>query len=430
MSNQTAPIVVQNLAKRFRRFQANRPTTLVETIARGFRGLRAVDYFWALQDVNFSVASGQMLGVIGHNGAGKSTLLRLLGGVGQPEQGEVRVNGRIGALLDLGTGFHPELTGRENLFVAGIIGGLTRREVTERFDEIVAFAELEPFIDSPLRTYSTGMQMRLAFAVAVHIEPEILLIDEVLAVGDIAFQQKCLNRIAQFKANGCTIVLVSHDVGTVQALCDQVLWLRRGAVAALGPTDAVAAQYVAEMNSETKRLTPQNLPPLRTADGGTLRANENRFGSQEMQITAVRLLDAAQNIVTELPAGQPLTVEILFNAPQPVVQSILGVTISNEADTVIYEISTETANLDLPAAAGAGRVCLNLARLDLAPGRYFVDVGLYQAQWAYAFDYHWHVYPFTIAGSLASKGFLSPPHTWEYTAVSPPDRFPCSNNRC
>lgn len=418
MSHQTPPIVVENLGKKFRRFQANRPTTLVETVARGFRGLKATDYFWALQDVNFSVSRGQMLGVIGHNGAGKSTLLRLLGGVGQADKGEVRVNGRIGALLDLGTGFHPELSGRENLFVAGIIGGLTHREVTQRFDEIVAFAELETFIDSPLRTYSTGMQMRLAFAVAVHIEPEVLLIDEVLAVGDMAFQKKCLDRIASFKANGCTIVLVSHDVGMVQKLCDQVLWLRQGTVAAFGSAEAIGEQYVAEMTVETKRRTPQMVPTVSTSTGTTLRVHENRFGSQEMQITAVHLFNAARKEVVELPAGQPLTVEILYNAPQPVAQPIIGVTISREDGFVVYDTSTEATNIILPEVSGSGRLCLHLERLDLIPGRYFVDLGIYQQQWAYAYDYHWHTYPLVILGSQGKKGILKPPHTWEHTADS------------
>lgn len=408
---QMSPIEVENLGKRYRRFQANRPTTLIETIARGFRGLRATDYFWALQDVSFAVERGQMLGVIGHNGAGKSTLLRLLGSVGQADKGQVRVNGRIGALLDLGTGFHPELTGRENVYVAGIIGGLTRDEVRQRFDEIVAFAELEAFIDSPLRTYSTGMQMRLAFAVAVHIEPEILLIDEVLAVGDIAFQQKCLARIAQFKQNGCTIVLVSHDVGTVQALCDQVLWLRHGAVAAFGPADVVVEHYVAEMSAETQRLTPEAV----SAGEDRLRLRENRFGSQEMQITAVSLHNATGKTVTQLPTGQPLTVEICYDTPQPVPEPIVGVTLSRPDGFVVYDTSTEAAEIVLPQLAGEGRVCLHLARLDLMPGDYFVDVGIYKQQWAYAYDYHWHTYPLEILGGQGEKGVLNPPHTWEFS---------------
>ena len=409
----TSPVAVENLGKRYRRFQANRPTTRIETIARGFRGLRTLDYFWALKDVSFSVESGQMLGVIGHNGAGKSTLLRLLGSVGQADTGAVRVNGRIGALLDLGTGFHPELTGRENVYVAGIIGGLTREAVRQRVDEIVAFAELETFIDSPLRTYSTGMQMRLAFAIAVHIEPEILLIDEVLAVGDIAFQQKCLDRIARFKQNGCTIVLVSHDVGTVRALCDQVLWLRQGTVAAIGPSAGVVEQYVAEMSSETRRLTPAD--DSGSASNDRLRLRENRFGSQEMQITAVSLRNAVGKTVTQLAAGQPLTVDIAYHSSHPVVEPIVGVTLSRKDGFVVYDTSTEAAEIVLPQLSGSGRICLQLARLDLMAGDYFVDVGIYKQQWAYAYDYHWHTYPLEITGGSGGNGILNPPHSWQFS---------------
>ncbi len=248
-------IEVNGLSKRFRRYHARRPWTLQEALLGGLRRMKPVEYLWALKEVSFRVSPGCMLGVIGPNGAGKSTLLRLIGGVGQPDAGSVVVRGRVGALLDLGAGFHPDLTGRENVFVSGVISGLTRREVAERFDSIVDFAELEEFIDSPLRTYSTGMQMRLGFAVAVHTKANILLIDEVLAVGDISFQQKCLMRIKQFRAQGCAIILVSHDEGPIKEFCDEALWLHGGHVMAHGPTDTVVSQYVAEMTKDAKRHT-------------------------------------------------------------------------------------------------------------------------------------------------------------------------------
>lgn len=240
-------ISLQGLGKQFPRYHADRPRTLQEAVVSGLRRLGPTERFWALREVSFSLPPGRMVGLIGSNGAGKSTLLRLIGGIGKPDEGRVEINGRLGALLDLGAGFHPDLTGRENVFINGVISGLTRREVAERFDEIVAFAELEEFINSPLRTYSTGMQMRLGFAIAVHIEPEILLIDEVLAVGDLAFQSKCLNRIEQFKALGATIILVSHDMTSIRQLCDEVVWLRRGRIAAYGPTDDVVDKYIAEV---------------------------------------------------------------------------------------------------------------------------------------------------------------------------------------
>ena len=243
-------VVVKDLSKQYRLYHADRPWTLHETLVRGFRRLQPREQFWALRDVSFSVAPGRVVGVIGSNGSGKSTLLRLIAGVGRADAGYINVSQRIGGLLDLGTGFHPDLTGRENVFVNGVISGLTRREVKQRFDSIVDFAELESFIDNPIRTYSTGMQMRLGFAIAIHARPEMLLIDEILSVGDHSFQRKCLDRITQFKNEGCTILIVSHDTGQISEFCDEAIWLNAGCLAASGPADAVVAQYLARGGSE------------------------------------------------------------------------------------------------------------------------------------------------------------------------------------
>src|SRR6202007_1095389 len=222
------PSVVQGVSKQFRHYHHGRPRTLHEALLHGLCHWRPTEGFWALRDVSFSIAPGHMVGVIGANGAGKSTLLRLIGGVGRPDAGHIELHGRIGALLELGAGLHGDLTGRENVYISGIIAGLTRREVEQRFEAIVDFAELQEFIDNPLRTYSTGMRMRLAFAVAVHIEGEILLIDEVLSVGDWACKRKCMERIAQFKTQGRTILFVSHDIRSIVELCDEALWLHAG----------------------------------------------------------------------------------------------------------------------------------------------------------------------------------------------------------
>lgn len=238
------PIVVEQLSKRFPIRHADQPMTLQEVFQRGARRLRPADHFWALEEVSFRVAPGRLVGILGFNGAGKSTLLRLVAGVGRPTKGRVEVAGRVAAMLDLGVGFHPELTGRENIFVSGVTSGLTRREVKRRFDEIVAFSEIEEFIDNPLRTYSAGMHMRLAFAVASNIEPEVLLIDEVLAVGDLRFQQKCMDRIAKFKESGCSGLIVSHAPELVVRLCDEAIWLHQGHLVAHGPAEEVAQQYV------------------------------------------------------------------------------------------------------------------------------------------------------------------------------------------
>jgi lipopolysaccharide transport system ATP-binding protein len=223
---------VKDVGKKYHRRHPDRPRTVHEALLRGLRNLRATESFWALRNVSFELSRGRMLGVLGRNGAGKSTLLRLLGSVDVPDEGHLSVNGRVGGLLTLGAGFHPDLTGRENVFVSGVVHGLTRAEVSERFDSIVAFAELDEFIDSPLRIYSTGMTMRLGFAIAIHMEPEVLLIDEVLAVGDAAFQRKCVNRIDSLKRAGCAIVLVSHDSRTISELCDEAILLINGRLAA------------------------------------------------------------------------------------------------------------------------------------------------------------------------------------------------------
>ena len=236
-------ITVRSLGKRFRCYTRHRPRTIMEATLLGWRGVKPSNYFWALRDVSFTVAPGEMLGVIGRNGAGKSTLLRLLGRVGRPEEGSIALKGRVGALLDLGAGFHPDLTGRENVLVNAVVAGLLQREARRQFDSIVEFAELSDFIESPVRTYSTGMMMRLAFSVAVHTHPDILLVDEYLSVGDQAFQTKCLDRISQMKAEGCAVVLISHNVDQIEELCDRALWLNQGSVWADGEASTVVEQY-------------------------------------------------------------------------------------------------------------------------------------------------------------------------------------------
>lgn len=406
-------IVVRRVSKKFRQYPPDRAWTLQEALMGGPGRRQKVASFWALRDVSLSVPPGSAVGVIGANGSGKSTLLRLLGGVISPDSGSVKVHGRIGALLDLGAGFHHDLTGRENILVTGVLGGLTRRDLAKRFDSIVAFAELEEFVDNPLRTYSTGMQMRLAFAIAVHLEPEILLVDEVLSVGDIAFQRKCLDRINQFKADGCSIVFVSHDVTIVEQLCDVALWLTKGQAMAYGPAPQVVEQYVAEMQDETRRRTPKDRPAVRATSGVDLIVNQNRIGSLELEIKAVRLLDQRGGQLEVLKSGSSLRVEMDYFSSQPIASPIFHISISREDGLVCFDLNRESGT----TIQGEGQIALDFDRLDLNSGVYYVDVGAYVQDWSYAYDYHSRVYPLTINGD-GTRAVLHSPHRWE--ASSPP----------
>jgi lipopolysaccharide transport system ATP-binding protein len=237
-------IVVEGLSKRYW-LHAGRPQTFQQALGEMAGALQRGRPFWALRDVSFRVEAGESVAVIGDNGAGKSTLLRLLCGLGRPTSGSTRVLGRVTALLELGAGFHRLLSGRENLYVSAIVSGMRRREVEARFDQIVDFAEVRPFIDEPLRTYSSAMQMRLAFSVAVHVDPSVLIVDEALAVGDLHFQAKCIERIEEFRRRGKTLLLVSHDMDLVRRFSHRAIHLEHGRVAADGPADRVTAAYEA-----------------------------------------------------------------------------------------------------------------------------------------------------------------------------------------
>jgi homopolymeric O-antigen transport system ATP-binding protein len=417
-------VTVQGLGKQFCRYHPDRPRTLQETFTKGLRRLQPVERFWALRDITFNIERGRMVGVVGPNGSGKSTLLRLIGGVGRADVGKIEVNGRIGALLDLGTCFHPDLTGRENVFISGVIFGLTRREVAKRLDSIIAFAELEEFIDNPIRTYSTGMQIRLAFAVSVHTEPEVLLIDEVLSVGDHAFQHKCLDRIARFKAEGRTIVLVSHETQLVREFCDEALWLSSGRVILHGRPDIVVDRYIEEaenllnrqafVDAETQRRTPQFAPVMISFQGTELRLNKNRSGSLELELTAVRLVDTQGQLVTTIESGCPLRIEIDYRASKPVTGAIFQVYIFREDGLVCYDLNSRLEPWSLGLFEGEGHIALHLERVDLASGTYHLEVGSWTQNWGYAYDYHSNAYFLTVYGSLSDA--VGPPLChWEFS---------------
>jgi len=418
----TVPIRVVGLRKSFRRKHMLNPGTLKEAFVSRLRRFDSSEEFLALDQVDLEVRQGEIVGVIGRNGAGKSTLLRLIGGVGLPDDGQILVHGKIGALLELGAGFHPELTGRENVFVNGVISGLTRAEVAHRFGDIVAFSELEESIDNPLRTYSSGMQLRLAFSISVHTSPDILLIDEVLAVGDLAFQQKCLERIEHFRRKGCAILIVSHDIEQVKTVCDRVIWLRDGKIAAFGEPQGVVDQYERAMLLETERRRHADVPARRTRTGRELRIDENRKGTMEMEIVDVQLQDIRGLPIAELKKGKALVVVIAYTTRKTIRSPIFSLTISDENGETFLDTNTE--QLDMPDIDQDTVANVHLERIDLPAGDYFVDVGAYAQNWGHVYDYHWHVYPLLVAADAKRDSSLHTPPRWELLPANAQDREP------
>lgn len=412
----TVALQITGLGKSFRHRSQDEARTFRQWVAGGFRKSRSGGRFWALRDVNFEVASGEMVGVIGHNGSGKSTLLRLLGGVMQADEGAATAAGPVNGLLELNTGMHPDLSGRENIVINGVLAGLLKNEIDDRAEAIIAFAELEEHIDQPVRTYSSGMKLRLGFAIAVHVDPTILLIDEVLAVGDLAFQHKCLNRIAEFKDNGCAIVLISHDLGQVRQMCDKVIWLDHGRVRAIGDPETVIASYETAMSAETAIRTRTDIADRVLPDGTVLKAGENRLGSQEASIRSVMLLDQTGRETARIAPGNPVTVRVELTAERPLPGAHVSVSFTDAEGRICFDVNTENDAVSLPAIAGDMAVTLDIDRLDLGPGAYLCSLGIWQKGWQYAYDLHLDAYPLEIVGGARLQGVLSPPRRWRISA--------------
>ncbi len=357
---------------------------------------------WALRDVSFTVGPGETIGLVGANGSGKSTLLRLLCGLTRPTVGTIVVNGRADGLLTLGEGVNPLLTGRENALTLAILGGLTRAEARRALEFVAAFAELEDEMDAPLRTYSTGMQLRLAFAVAMYARPEVLFLDEILSVGDLRFQEKCLSHLESLQRDGLTMVVTSHDMSQVRRLCTRVVWLSSGRVRLTAPVEEVVDRYEHAMHEDA--------PPAVSGPDGRL-----RIGSQEVEITDVQLLDRDNRPISSVKTGDPITIRIAFVAHTPVSDPIVNVSAHTEGGAErCFDLSTAADGAPLGKVSGPGTVQLNLERLDLAGGDYRIDVGIYGAGWEPTYDYIWGGWPLEVRGRR-SPGPLGPPHRWAAT---------------
>ena len=325
------------------------------------RGRRArYEEFWALKDVSFEVPTGTTFGVIGHNGSGKSTLLKTLTGILVPDQGEVRTVGRVSALLELGAGFHPELSGRENVFLNGAILGLKRKEIEKRFDDIVEFAGLEQFIDSPVKNYSSGMFVRLGFAVAANVEPDVLLIDEVLSVGDENFARKSAEKIDQFRRDGRTIVFVSHGLDSVEALCETVAWLDHGKIQMIGPAAEVISAYRGDSHDAVT----------------TAEEFGSRWGSGEIQITSVDLSDGDGQAVQHPRTLDSLTVKVNLTAHALIQDSVLVAKIDQLGGHTVWQSSTRRNGVSIGLIKDSASVELKFPALPLLEGTYELSLGI------------------------------------------------------
>ncbi len=356
---QPGRIVVDRVSQRFR--VSERPYRTLKDALIG-RGRGSATEVWALRDVSLTVEPGEALGLVGRNGSGKTTLLRLVAGLFKPTGGRVATSGRIGSLLELGAGFHPDFTGRENVYLNGSIHGLSRARVRELMDEIVAFAELERAIDLPVRTYSSGMYMRLGFSVASHIEADVLLLDEVFAVGDEDFQRKCFGKIREFKSRGGTIVFVSHDAQSVERLCDRAVLLRQGEVIFNGPTREAISEY--------RRMLADERSP------DELAAGLREWGSGEARVVGARLLDADGEERVQFASGEPLTLELQISSEAGVAAPSVSLELRDNDGTVLAGVAQETAPLGWSPLAGERRLRFALAALPLAEGRFHLRCAL------------------------------------------------------
>jgi len=371
-------ISVRNISKMYHLGTINR-RTLADEIRYGWLKLRGKDpvahmgkigakakdrnpEFWALRDVSFDVQPGEVVGVIGRNGAGKSTLLKILTRITEPTAGEAVINGRVGSLLEVGTGFHPELTGRENVYMNGTILGMKKREIAAKFEEIVAFSEIEKFIDTPVKRYSSGMYVRLAFAVAAHLEPEILLVDEVLAVGDVSFQKKCLGKMEDVAKQGRTVLFVSHNMAAVQNLCQRVILLQNGRLVAVGSQLEIISAYLGAVGDKS----------------GQLRNRADRTGTGEVRVCEIELVDRDGRTIESAICGQEVGIRLYFSRLDTALWSRLcaSIMVKTQFDVPVFLHHNRLTRQEFGVLPKHGYFELRIGRLPLSPGKYSITYGL------------------------------------------------------
>ena len=374
---------VDHVTKAFK-VHKERTTSLKQYLVGG--GRNRYDEFVALDDVSFDVREGEVFGVIGHNGSGKSTLLKCMAGILHPDQGSIAVHRRMSALLELGAGFEPELSGRDNIHLNGAILGMTRREIAERFDEIVDFSGLQEFIDAPVKTYSSGMYVRLAFAIAINVDPSLLLIDEILAVGDVTFQQKCMEKFVEFRDQGRTIVLVTHDLGSVKNMCDRAVWIEHGKASPVGVPGELVDEYTESM----------------LGSRGERSVSFNRRGSGAIQVEQVEMLVDGQP-ATRVHGGGSLTFRLHYRAQHEIERPVFAITIENIQGIHVTEPCSRDVGLVPDSLDGSGVVEITIPSIPLLPGPYSLNTEVTGYHRGHTYDHLQGVVKFDVLRGAAQE---------------------------
>jgi ABC-type polysaccharide/polyol phosphate transport system ATPase subunit len=412
-------IAVRDVRKTYRRYgRRRRFGTLKSALLSGRLAPKADEVFEALKGVSFEVAAGKTFGIVGRNGSGKSTMLKLIAGIGRPTSGDVTVQGRVSALIELGAGFHPEISGRDNVFINGMMLGLSKRDIGDRFDEIVAFAELEDFIDEPVKAYSSGMYMRLGFSVAINVDPDVLLVDEVLAVGDEAFTHKCLDKFADFRRRGRTVLLVTHSLDLVTRFCDEALWLDHGVARDQGDPRRVVDAYLMDVASaENKSLDRVTRPPAHAASAepqDMTKTVEGRWGSREAEILAVEFVRSDGTRAHVFESGEALAIRMQVRAHQPLQDFVFGVGLFSAEGVCCYGTNTDVEGAEPREFAGDAEVGFVVESLCLVAGTYKVDVAVHRKNGA-PYDYHRLLYTIRVTSKVNETGIVRPPHRWTFS---------------
>lgn len=410
-------IEVDNVSRVYQKYSSrHRFQTFKSALVKGdfLRSIKADERVTALEGISFNVAKGQTFGLIGENGSGKSTMLKVVAGIAKPSSGRVHTNGKVSALIELGAGFHPEITGRENVFINGIMLGLSKKEILQKFDEIVRFAELEEFIDAPVKTYSSGMYMRLGFSVAINVNPEILLIDEVLAVGDASFIPKCLDRIEDFRRREKTILFVSHDLATVEKICDRVVWLKNGRLQAAGEPKRIVDAYLQDIAEKQEKTFEKDRRTKTDVESYVEGRRENRWGKREIEIRQVRLRSLQGQEKHVFSPDEGMVIEMDVSSETRRKDFVFGIGIFNSAGISCYGTNTQIEDFEPQGIQGEGRVTFRIDRLNLINGTYYLDVAVHKAD-GYPYDYHRNIYSFLVSSTLTDVGIARLPHEWTFS---------------